>query len=65
MELQSWTESWKMKQQTPTPRPQIMYEAEQKPKLMRHFSILFGGWGGEKGIISHLFRKTSKTWRNT
>ena len=48
MELQSWTESWKMKQQTTTPRPKIMYEAEQKPKLMRHFSIVFGGGVGKE-----------------
>ena len=46
MEPQSWTETWKMKQQIPTPppppaRPQIVYEAAQKPKLMSHFSIFF------------------------
>ena len=35
MELQSWTVSWKMKQQThppPPPTPQIMDDTAQKPK---------------------------------
>ena len=41
MELQSWAESWKMKQQTHH-SPQIMYETAKKPKCTI-FPSLFGG----------------------
>ena len=44
--IQSWTESWKMKQQTHPPHPhppsQIMDETAQKPKRTI-FPPLFGG----------------------
>ena len=42
MELQSWTESWKMKQQTNPPSPlQIMDDNAQTPKCTI-FPSLFG-----------------------
>ena len=42
MELQSSTESWKMKQQTHPSLPQIMDDTAQKPKCTI-FPFLFGG----------------------